>query len=84
MSSATPVTDHEEIRRWAKKNNARPACVIGTGRDGDPGILRLDFDDAEESLEEITWDEWFEQFEDNNLALLISEDSRFNKLVRRD
>src|SRR4051794_35658425 len=42
MTSATPTIDHTEIRRWAEKNNARPACVKGTGKDNDPGILRLD------------------------------------------
>jgi hypothetical protein len=84
MSSAVPVTDHAKIRRWAEDNNARPACVKGTGKDNDPRILRLDFDEKEESLEEISWDMWFDSFEKNKLALLISPDTRFNKLVSRD
>ena len=83
MSSATPTTDHDEIRRWAEDNGGRPACVKGAGRDGDPGILRLDFDEKEESLEPISWDQWFEWFDRNDLALLRSEDSRFSKLVSR-
>lgn len=83
MSSATPTTDHREIRRWAEKNNARPACVKGAGKGKDPGILRLDFDEKEESLEPIDWDTWFDWFEKNELALLKSDDSRFNKLVSR-
>ena len=83
MSSATPTTDHDEIRRWAEQNSGRPARVKGTGKDGDPGILRLDFDEEDENLEAISWDDWFKWFEKNKLALLCSEDSRFNKLVSR-
>lgn len=84
MSSATPITDHDQIRRWAERNGGRPACVKGTGKDGDPGMLRLDFDEQDEGLDEISWDTWFEWFDRNGLALLRSEDSRFNKLVSRE
>lgn len=83
MSSATPTTDHDEIRRWAEANNGRPARVRDTGSGADPGMLRIDFDAADEGLEAISWDEWFEWFDRNDLALLRSEDSRFNKLVSR-
>jgi hypothetical protein len=31
MSSARPLIDHDEIRKWAKQRRARPACVKGTG-----------------------------------------------------
>lgn len=83
MSAATPTTDHDEIRRWAEQNNGKPACVKGTGKGKDPGILRLDFDEKEENLEPMEWEAWFEAFEKNKLALLKSDDSRFNKLVSR-
>lgn len=83
MASAKPITDHNKIRRWAEENNARPACVKGTGKGSDPGMLRLDFDEKEEGLQEISWDKWFEWFDKNELALLISPGSRFNKLVSR-
>lgn len=83
MSSATTITDHAEIRRWIESNNGRPACVKGTGKGSDPGVLRIDFDEADESLKEIDWDRWFEWFDRNELALLRSEDSRFSKLVSR-
>jgi hypothetical protein len=47
------TTDHEEIQRWAEERNAQPACVKGTGRRGDVGMLRLDFPgySGENSLE---------------------------------
>ena len=84
MSTATPTTDHDEIRRWAEANKARPAAVKGTGKGGDPGILRLDFDEPDEGLQTITWDAWFEWFDKNKLALLRDEDGRFSKLISRN
>ena len=36
MASAAPITDHDEIRRWAEKNGGRPACVKGAGKGEDP------------------------------------------------
>jgi hypothetical protein len=83
MASAVTTTDHDEIRTWVEQNNGRPACVKGTGGDGDVGMLRIDFDEQEENLQTISWDKWFEAFERNRLALLHAEDSRFNKLVSR-
>ena len=87
--AAKSTTDHEFIRRWAEERGGRPARVKGTGGPGDPGMLRIDFPGyAEESLEEITWDEWFDKFEEKNLAFLYQETidgqpSRFFKLVDR-
>jgi hypothetical protein len=46
-------------------------------------MLHLDFNVKDENLEAISWDEWFKWFEKNDLALLCSSDSHFNKLVRR-
>lgn len=83
MASATRTTDHAEIRRWVEENNGRPARVKQTGGGNDPGMLRIDFDEGEETLEAIGWDEWFKWFDRNDLALLHADDSRFNKLVSR-
>lgn len=92
MSSAQPTTDHRRIREWAETRGAKPACVRGTGGKNDIGMIRLDFPGytGSETLEAITWDEWFRSFEENNLALLIQEEtadgtpSNFNKLVSRE
>lgn len=87
--AAKSTTDHEVIRRWAEERDGRPARVKGTGGPGDPGMLRIDFPGyAEESLEEISWDDWFDKFEEKNLAFLYQETadggtSRFFKLVDR-
>ena len=84
--------DHDEIRRWAEERNAKPACVKGTGGASDIGMIRLDFPgySGEQSLEHIDWKEWFEKFDQNNLALVYQETtaggqkSNFNKIVSRD
>jgi hypothetical protein len=87
MSEATATTDHQAIRDWAEARGGHPARVRGTGGSG---VLRIDFDPPEDDLEAITWDEFFEVFDDRRLAFLHqdkTEDgatSRFNKLVNRD
>lgn len=93
MSAAKSTTDHEEIRRWAEERGGKPAVVRRTHGDGG-GVIRLAFPNApqseDEALEEISWDEWFRQFDDSNLALLYQEKtsdgqkSNFNKIVGRD
>lgn len=88
---STTTTDHETIRRWAEERQGKPAKVKGTGAKDDPGILRIDFPgySGADSLEEITWDEFFEKFDASELALLYQEEtkdgkkSNFNKLVAR-
>ena len=91
--TASKVTfDHNEIRRWAEERGAKPACVKGTGGHGDIGMIRLDFPgySGEESLQPISWEEWFKKFDERNLALLYQETtadgqkSNFNKLVSRE
>ncbi|MBS3647542.1 hypothetical protein KEU06_02735 [Pseudaminobacter sp. 19-2017] len=87
MSEAMKTTDHDEIRKWAEKRGGRPAVVRTKG---EGGILRFDFGDKDEALEEIDWDEFFRIFDENHLAFLHqdkTEDgktSRFNKFVERD
>ncbi|HLX75164.1 MAG TPA: hypothetical protein VKR26_10520, partial [Terriglobales bacterium] len=86
------LTDHDEIRNWAEERDAQPACVRGTGSEEDVGMIRLDFPgySGETSLEPIEWDEWLQKFDENNLALLVEdetaggEQSNFNKLIGRE
>lgn len=93
MASQSKATiDHDEIREWVEAHGGKPSAVSRTHKDGDVGLLRIDFPGGtgEGTLEEITWDEFFEKFEESNLAFLYQEktadgkDSRFNKLVSRD
>ena len=85
MSEASTTTDHEQIRQWAEERDGHPSKV-DTGGEG--GILRIDFRAPEENLERISWDEFFQIFEDNKLAFLYQDEtgggtSRFNKFIER-
>jgi hypothetical protein len=86
MSEATTTTDHNAIRKWVEARNGKPAVVRTAGKGG---ILRIDFGEPEENLEPIEWDEFFQIFDDNNLAFLHQDEaaqggkSRFNKFVER-
>jgi hypothetical protein len=90
-SDTKTTTDHDEIRRWVEEHDGQPAAVRGTGSNNDPGVLRIDFPGGtgEDELEHISWDAWFEKFEDSKLAFLYQErkasgeDSTFFKLVER-
>lgn len=84
--------DHETIRSWAEERDGSPAAVQGTGAGEDPGILRIDFPgySGDRSLERISWDEWFEKFDDDDLVLLYQETtsngekSNFSELLRSE
>jgi hypothetical protein len=85
---AETTTDHETIRKWAESKGGKPAAVDRTHKEGDVGIVRIMFPQARqsehESLVEISWDEFFEEFDKRELALLYDEQSMFNKIVGRD
>ena len=82
---------HEEIRKWAEARGAQPAEVKGTHSGDEPGILRFCFPNApnrnDSKLHEISWDEFFEKFDENGLELIYQEKtadgetSNFNKLI---
>jgi hypothetical protein len=92
MTEAKTTTDHDTIRKWAEAREGVPATVRGTesGKD-EAGILRFDFPGGagEDTLEHLSWDDWFEKFDKENLALLYQDEksdgetSTFFKLVNR-
>lgn len=92
MAGAAQVTtDHETIRKWVEDRNGKPASVKDTGGNGDVGVIRIDFPgySGEQSRREISWDQFFEKFDERNLAFLYQdtidgEKSRFFKLVKRE
>ncbi len=85
------TTDHDEIRRWTEERGGRPATVKGTGNGDEIGVLRVDFPGYgdEDSLREISWEEFFQKFDEKDLAFLYQdemksgEESRFFKFVSR-
>jgi hypothetical protein len=88
MSEANVTTDHRKIKHWVEQRGGRPARVEGTAVEGSSGVLLLDYGEPTSlTLEPITWDDFFDGFEENELAFLYPEDIdevRFAKLVSRD
>lgn len=86
------TTNHDVIRKWAEKRSGQPATVRRTAGADEPGILRIDFPgySGQQSLEPISWDEFFEKFDDKNLVFVYQDKtaagkpSRFCKLVSRE
>ena len=91
-SESKVTTDHDEIRQWVEERGGHPARVKDTESKNSTGLLRIDYPgySGEGSLEAISWDEFFEGFDDNNLAFLYQDktkdgkESRFSKLIDRD
>jgi hypothetical protein len=73
--------DHGTIRRWAEARSGKPSMVEGTE------ILRIDFNEREENLKPVSWDEFFRVFDDRGLDFLYQDktedgkQSRFFKFV---
>ena len=92
MSEAKVTTDHNEIQRWTEEREGYPARVKGTNKGDGGGIIRIDYEgfSGDDSLERISWDEFFDAFEKKKLAFLYQErvkgggKSRFSKLIDRD
>ena len=91
MSEAITTTNHNEIRKWVEERGGHPARVKGTEDRSGGGLLRIDFPgySGEQSLEQISWEEFFKEFENSSLAFLHQDktedgkESRFSKLVSR-
>lgn len=90
MASSETTTDHKTIRAWAEARDGKPSRVAASKRNGkEGGILRIDFGEPEDTLEPISWEQFFEIFEENGLAFLYQDEtkdggrSRFNKFVNR-
>ncbi len=86
---AKTTTDHDEIREWAEQRGGKPASVRGTEEGNEEaGVLRISFDN-DNGLEEISWDEFFDKFDEEELEFLYQErtadggKSRFFKLIER-
>lgn len=88
MSAARSTTNHHTIKTWAEERQGKPAIVAGT-ESNDSGLLRINFPGyAEKGLKEITWEQFFKIFDENELEFLYQDeieggDSRFFKFVER-
>ncbi|MFN6943556.1 MAG: hypothetical protein ACK4ND_01310 [Cytophagaceae bacterium] len=87
------TTSHNTIKKWAEARKGKPTAVKATQGKNETGIVRLSFPGRKtnhDNLTEISWDKFFEKFEESKLAMVYQEEtktgrpSRFNKLVSRD
>lgn len=78
--------NHEVIRAWAEARKATPATVEGTEHGDHLGVLRFDFGADDDRLTHVSWDEWFNTFDDRVLRFIYQEhrsdgrDSNFFRL----
>ena len=61
------------IRQWADQRSAQPATTPGAADDR-PSVLRFDLEGgADQDLQPIPWDEWFEVFDGRDLVFIYLE-----------
>lgn len=92
MEKPKTTTDHKQIKQWVEERGGHPARVKGTAVRGNSGVLLIDYPgySGTQTLEAISWDEFFKGFEENQLAFLYEDkkkagsQSRFSKLINRD
>ena len=87
VAASFTTRDHDVIRTWAESRGGTPADVQGTGDKG-AGVLRIEFRDEGDRLEDVGWDAFFATFDDSDVDFLYQERtsdgsvSRFHKFVR--
>ncbi len=80
------LTKHDEIRQWAIARAGNPALGDTPSTSGSRPILRIVFDqyalnagenqygDRPGGLDLVGWDEWFAEFDGQNLALRVEDE----------
>lgn len=68
------TTHHEVIRQWAEARGGRPSTVPGTEHGDHLGVLRIDFQDRDANLREVSWEEWFGTFDARHLNFIYQEE----------
>ncbi len=92
MNASGQTHDHNKIRKWAEERGGIPTKIKDTGRADDEGVLRIHFpknSDNNDRFEEISWEDFFENFDENKLEFLYQdkkadgETSTFHKFIER-
>lgn len=75
MSDVINTVDHDEIREWIETRDGHPAKLSDQVLEAD--TLRLKFDEVrhQEVLERISWDEFFQLFEEEEIVFVYEENS---------
>ncbi|MBX3579206.1 MAG: hypothetical protein KF723_18555 [Rhizobiaceae bacterium] len=101
MAETVTLTEHEAIRDWAAARMGTPAIVDVSPASGTQPMLRIVFDQAAYQdqdraerppnaggIELVEWDDWFKEFDRQELALVVAKDvpgrrESFHEIVRR-
>ena len=101
MADTVTLTDRETIRDWAAARMGAPAVIDTSPASGTQPMLRIVFDQiayqdqdrAERAansggFELVEWDEWFDLFEKQNLALVVAKDvpgrrEQFHEIIKQ-
>jgi hypothetical protein len=82
------TTNHNFIEGWVEERGGKPA--VDVERSNDKIVLAIDFDKkAKENLKHVSWDEFFEDFDDERMAFLFQEEkldggiSKYYRLINR-
>ena len=72
------TTDHRKIRNWTEKRGGQPASVKNNNLRSEEDILKIHFPftGADETVEKITWEEFFEKFEEQALSFTYQETTK--------
>ena len=77
------TTDHTTIQKWAEDRSGKPAIVEKTAGPKGIGMLRISFAKGKgRSLKQISWEEFFDTFDERNLAFLYQDKTRDGKVSR--
>ena len=89
QSDSKTTKDHNTIKNWTEERDGKPAVVeSATNSSEGGGLLRINFPGyAEDNLKNISWEEFFRIFDENDLKFLYQEktkdggESKFFKFV---
>ena len=89
MANSATTTDHTAIKEWTEQHKGVPSVIEATANGNDSRMLRIHFPEESEdnnAFREISWDTFFDTFEQRELAFLHSTDgdSTFHKFVARN
>lgn len=69
------MKDHDLIRRWVEERDGYPATAVKGAGKADAGILTIGFPHGSKNHRRITWELFFEKFEEKQLAMAGSDEA---------
>lgn len=93
MKDTVSTTNHKEVKLWVEERKGMPSILKETSPEASNQILRIYFGNNPANgadMKSITWNKFFEEFENNNLAFVYrhenfgGQNSTFHRFVFRD